>query len=337
MTTLARGAACLAAIWGVLVLGACAQTPRVGETRARQGDEIMVAGRLVHTGARVVLWTDPGGFDAYRVERRFAPPEQATWAASAGALSSPNRFDTRPLDLFDPGAHERLRAGGWTPEELARVVDQFVIHYDVCGTSRRCFQVLHDLRGLSVHFMIDLDGTIYQTLDVKERAWHATIANGRSVGVEIAHIGAYPPGEASVLDQWYGMDERGVRVTLPPAVAPSFSAPEGFVPRPRRPQRVRAEIHGRELEQYDFTPEQYRSVAHLAAALSTALPGIRLEVPRDPEGSVLRRTLTPDEFGAFAGLLGHWHVQANKVDPGPAFDWDWVLSEARRLRATARR
>ena len=48
---------------------------------------------------------------------------------------------------------------------LQQVVDQFVIHFDVCGTSRRCFEVLQDKRGLSVHFMLDIDGTIYQTLD----------------------------------------------------------------------------------------------------------------------------------------------------------------------------
>ena len=34
--------------------------------------------------------------------------------------------------------------------------------------------------------MLDVDGTIYQTLDVKERAWHATTSNTRAVGIEIA-------------------------------------------------------------------------------------------------------------------------------------------------------
>ena len=81
---------------------------------------------------------------------------------------------------------------GWDLPLLQRVVDQFVIHFDAAGTSKRCFEVLHDRRGLSVHFLLDLDGTIYQTLDVKESAWHATVANGRSVGVEVANIGAYP-------------------------------------------------------------------------------------------------------------------------------------------------
>jgi len=43
---------------------------------------------------------------------------------------------------------------------LQEHVVQFVFHYDVCGFSQRCFDVLHDHRGLSVHFMLDVDGTI---------------------------------------------------------------------------------------------------------------------------------------------------------------------------------
>jgi hypothetical protein len=30
-------------------------------------------------------------------------------------------------------------------------------------------------------------------------------------------------------------------------------------------------------------------------------------------------------------VLGHYHVQTNKVDPGPALQWDYVIGEARRL------
>ena len=96
---------------------------------------------------------------------------------------------------------------------LRKVVDQFVIHFDARGTSKRCFEVLQDVRGLSVHFMLDLDGTIYQTLDLKEQAWHATIANGRSIGVEIANVGAYSPSSPSPLGQWY-RSEAGERTTI---------------------------------------------------------------------------------------------------------------------------
>ena len=47
--------------------------PKVGERLPRRGDEIVVCGQLYHTTTKVILWTDPGGFDAYRVEPRFGP------------------------------------------------------------------------------------------------------------------------------------------------------------------------------------------------------------------------------------------------------------------------
>jgi len=30
-------------------------------------------------------------------------------------------------------------------------------------------------------------------------------------------------------------------------------------------------------------------------------------------------------------VMGHFHIQTNKVDPGPAFQWDRVIQGARRL------
>jgi N-acetyl-anhydromuramyl-L-alanine amidase AmpD len=30
-------------------------------------------------------------------------------------------------------------------------------------------------------------------------------------------------------------------------------------------------------------------------------------------------------------LIGHYHIQLNKVDPGPAFDWDHIVGSARHL------
>ena len=43
--------------------------------------------------------------------------------------------------------------------------------------------------GLSAHFMIDADGTIYQTLDLVTRAYHAEEADTDSIGVEICNRG----------------------------------------------------------------------------------------------------------------------------------------------------
>jgi N-acetylmuramoyl-L-alanine amidase len=319
----------------LLFVGACARE-RVAERLERRGDEIMIAGQLYHTGAPVVLWTDPGGYDGYRVERRFAPWSEASWEQSAGKLSTPNRYGLRAGPL-SPEELERVRGGGWDLPTLRRVVDQFVIHYDVCGTSRTCFRVLHDVRGLSVHFMLDIDGTIYQTLDVKERAWHATTSNDRSVGIEIANIGAYPPDKPGPLERWYTRDQQGVRITIPPELGDGGVRTPGFVGRPLLDEAAYGRINGQELNQYDFTPQQYDSLIRLTATLCTVLAEIRCEYPRDAGGVIILDTLHADQLASYRGLLGHFHIQENKIDPGPAFDWDRVVNGARMLMRSAAR
>ena len=62
-----------------------------------------------------------------------------------------------------------------------------------------------------------------------------------------------------------------------------------------------------------------------------ALPRIRLEAPRYADGSIVDRALSESAFRDFEGVLGHFHVQTNKQDPGPAFQWERVLREAREL------
>ncbi len=294
---------------------------------ADAGDEIVVAGERFHTGTPVVLWSDPGGYNAYLEHRFFEPGEILPSQAS---VDRPRRYDERVPE--DDALAERVAEEGWTLENLQRAVRLFVIHYDVCVTSRYCFRVLHDVRGLSVHFMLDLDGTIYQTLDLRERGRHSGPANNPSIGVEIAHIGAYPDTE--ILDQWYRPDETGrLRVVLPEERGDGGIRTPGFVARPARPGLFEGTIHGRRLVQYDFTEEQYRALGRLTAAVARALPRIRPEAPRDAAGKVRADRLSDGELARFEGLVGHWHLTTNKIDPGPAFDWDRVLNDARRFLA----
>jgi N-acetylmuramoyl-L-alanine amidase len=307
--------------------------PQPGSFLRRQGDEIVVAGQFVHTGTPVVLWMDPGGYDAYRVERRFSPIQQSGWEASqeqAKDLTSPNRYNTRTNGL-SPEELERVRGGGWDLPLLQRTVDQFVIHFDACGTSRQCFSVLHDHRGLSVHFMLDLDGTIYQTLDLKERAWHATSSNSRSVGIEIANIGAYPVGEKNPLADWYAAEPGGqTRITIPAQFGDGGIRTPGFVGHPMRSEPVIGTIQGRDLIQYDFTREQYQALAKLTAALTKVFPKIRCDYPRDSSDKPILQKLPDAQLRAYQGVLGHFHIQTDKVDPGPAFQWDYVIERAQR-------
>jgi N-acetyl-anhydromuramyl-L-alanine amidase AmpD len=308
--------------------------PRIGEQVARRGDEIMVCGQLYHTTTRVVLWTDPGGYDAYRVEPRFAALEVATAKASAKTVTRrPQRYGLRQNGL-SPAEIERVRGGGWDLPLLARVVDQFVIHFDARGTSRGCFEILQDHRGLSVHFLLDLDGTIYQTLDVKEAAWHATIANGRSIGIEVANIGAYPVDGPDPLARWYQSGPEGrIRVADPEKAKAEGPKAGPRSLRPLRDQPVVGTIQGQKLKQFDYTPEQYDALARLTATLCKLFPKIRCDYPRDAAGALLTHKLPDAEYGRYQGILGHYHVQSNKVDPGPAFQWDRLIESTKQLLA----
>jgi hypothetical protein len=335
----------LALLLLLLAAGCVTNRPHTGQMIKRSGDEIMVCGQLVHTGAPVVLWTDPGGYDAYRVERRFVPWEKASWEATTQEtkdIGSPNRYGLRfaPSRRPDPGGPalttdqlERFRGGGWDLKSLQDRVDQFVYHYDVCGVSRQCFKVLHDSRDLSVHFMLDVDGTIYQTLDLKERAWHATSSNSRSIGIEIANIGAYPTnGKDNTLDQWYRKDETGkTRMVLPVWAKQEWIRTPGFIPRPSRDEAVVGTVQKQELRQYDLTPQQYASLIKLTAAICSTFPKIKCDYPRDENGRPLDHKLPDEQLVEYEGLLGHYHIQTNKTDPGPAFQWDRIVNGARKL------
>ncbi len=314
-------------------LSGCATRP--GTLAARKGDEIVVAGQFFHTGTPVVLWMDPGGYDAYRVERRFSPIAKADWKdsqAEVPSLHTPNRYDIR-RGLTDEEL-ERVRGGNWDLPTLQKYVDQFVLHYDDAGTSRNCFKILQDDRGLSVHFMLDLDGTIYQTLDLKERAWQATISNSRSVGIEIANIGAYPPAEAGTLHRWYQPTTNGPTIiTIPPAFGTNPERTPNFVGHPARPDPVVGVVQGETLAQYDYTPQQYQALIHLTAALCRIFPKIKCDYPHDADGHLINHKLSDEDWKNYCGVLGHYHIQTNKTDPGPAFQWDYVINHARWLMA----
>lgn len=296
--------------------GAEERAAAADEVQAALGnDAIVIAGQRFSIGAPVVLWTDPGGYSAYGTEPLFA---------GAPSSSSPTGLRYRPgrrrgdFDSAEPSL-----------AELREVVDQFVLHFDVCGVSRQCMRVLHDLRGLSVHFLLDIDGTLYQTLDLRETAWHARQANARSVGIEIANIGAYAEASDDALRTWYAQDNDGWRVTIPGRLGDGGVRTHGFVGRPARAQPVEGKAQGKTLVQFDFTPQQYETLTRLTAVLCRELPRIEPDAPRDARGVVRSDALNDASFENFRGVIGHLHVTTEKVDPGPALDWERLLAGVR--------
>ena len=90
-------------------------------------------------------------------------------------------------------------------------------------------------------------------------------------------------------------------------------------------------IQGRKLKQYDFTPQQYDALSRLTATLCRLFPKIRPDYPRDAGGALVPHQLSTSDYARYQGILGHYHVQANKVDPGPAFQWDRLIESTKRL------
>ena len=288
-------------------------------TQGARLHHIVVAGERIPTEAPVVLWDEPPHYDAHSEEPRFA---------SFGERGPRHTHGRRSKD---PLLTARVEERGWDLEALRQVVDQFVLHYDTCGTSRECFRVLQDARQLSVHFLLDLDGTVYQTLDLMHQAWHARQANARSIGIEIAQVGAYPPESMGPIERWYERDESGrVFLRIPESLGDGGQRTPAFRGSPARDELVLGRVNGTSLAQYDFTPEQYDSLVKLTATLVTTFPRILPEAPRALDGTVRADVLAPADFDRFGGILGHNHVSSNKVDPGPAFQWDAFLAAVRQ-------
>lgn len=181
-------------------------------------------------------------------------------------------------------------------------ITQVVLHADQIGDSAAAFDALV-ARELSMHFMIDWDGTIYQLMDVSHAAYHAGEANQRSIGVELTNrhdnLVVHPKGSAHPKTH--------------PRLAEMQSA---AYERKRGPV---AEINGVKVQTFGYTEAQYRSLGSLLRLLAAVFPAIARGQPVDGEGKTIGRVLDDPEHTQ--GVLAHWHWSAQQWDPGPAFDW----------------
>jgi hypothetical protein len=181
-------------------------------------------------------------------------------------------------------------------------IRQFVVHHDGCTSADMCFSVLQNERGLSVHFLLDNDGTIYQTIDLGLMAYHASEWNIDSIGVEMCNR-----GDANAYPHVYDSGKFGPKRDLKPCT-----------------------INGHKILAYDYTQQQKDSFTALCRALQRLLPNLPAEFPQATPGVQHWGTIPKDQSMRFAGYIGHYHLWDQKWDPGP---WEFETF-CRKLRGS---
>ncbi len=243
---------------------------------------IVIAGQLFSIDAKVVGWQE-SGWDA-TIQDCIHPAQPCTDGVPYGTIPVPykQRYSIRPA----------LRRYSGTPplDAVKATIHQVIVHSATTRTAAQMFESLHNERGLSTHFLIDDDGTIYQTLDVALMAYHAGDWNLESIGIAITNR-----GDANKEPNFYG----GKR----PVVA--------------------IKINDYTMHAFDYLPAQYAAFRALAAALLGILPRLTANYPR-VQGAQRWTTMPEAESKAFAGFLGQYHYTNQKWDPGP-FDFARAL------------
>ena len=166
-----------------------------------------------------------------------------------------------------------------------RKINSFVNHWDVCLNSKSCANVLNR-RGLSVHFLIDNDGTIYQLCDINHLCYHAGgKVNPSSIGVEISN--AYYPKYQG----WYEKNGFG-----------------------KRPIISGERVHDSSMKDFTgFYPVQLQALQALWKSIHDGV-GIPLECPVDASGNTLKKVDAKCARGTFKGFISHYHITRKKID-----------------------
>jgi hypothetical protein len=270
----------------------------------RPSGNLIIGGREVHIGAKVVNWQDDAHWNAaseYCIVTNTDPapkcpssPTGKQFPYGPPPIPYTQRYSTRP----------NLRTAKWNNgmspsyDAVRSTIKQFVVHHDGCTTADMCFSVLQNERGLSVHFLLDNDGTIYQTLDLGLMAYHAADWNLYSIGVELC--------------------SRGDATTYPTAY-----------PANTRPTK-NCKVNGHTIKAYDYTKAQYESFTQLCRELIRIFPNLPADYPQSSPGVQMWDTLpNPNmERERYAGYIAHYHLTQQKWDPGP-FDFKEFCSGLR--------
>lgn len=226
---------------------------------------------------------DSDGLVGPATHRRLVTSREADRESSIICGGKEIKIDwPKVVNMNQPGS---LKVSATTyKKKLGRKPSMFVVHWDACLSSASCASVLVQ-RGLSVHFCIDNDGTIYQLVDCDHIAAHAGTVNGVSIGVEVsdAFYTKYQP--------WYEKNGFG-----------------------KRPVLKNTKVNGGVIDEHlGFYPVQEEALKVLIKTVCTHY-GIPMVVPKDSSGNMANGEVPDVVSGKFAGVVCHYHVTKGKID-----------------------
>ncbi|HEY4241503.1 MAG TPA: N-acetylmuramoyl-L-alanine amidase [Kofleriaceae bacterium] len=276
--------------------------------------ELIIGDKTFKTGLNLKNWHDTG-WDALSEDCIPTQTESAAALAGKCVMSAPGKYVPYGLPKGMPKYTQRystrpvlrgLKASSGGKfcryEDIKPVIKQFVIHHDGCASADMCFNVVQNERGLSVHFLLDNDGTIYQTCDLGIMAYHACDWNLHSIGIELCNR-----GDAKAEPHYYDDPRHG----------------------PKR-DKVPIKINNSPMLGYGYTKPQMDSLQGLARELRKVLPNLPMEYPQSSPGQQSWDTFKDAtvQRDRYAGYVGHYHITAQKWDPGP-FDFKAFCSGLR--------
>jgi len=185
--------------------------------------------------------------------------------------------------------------------EIKRQPMMIVTHWDAALSAKSCRSIL-ERRGISSHFVIDNDGTIYQMVDTSCVGWHAgnRRVNNRSIGIDFSNA-FYKKYQGHYVKKGFG----------------------------ERPLITDSHVHGVKLEDHlGYYPVQIEAYKALLRALMSHYP-IPAEYPCKGETDKLLLGVDPDAASAkFSGVVSHYHITRRKIDCA-GLELDKIIKELR--------
>lgn len=186
------------------------------------------------------------------------------------------------VGLHDPGSLALAPGSYQSPLNFVRKPTMIVTHWDAALSAKSCHKILQR-RGLSSHFVIDNDGTIYQMVDTANVAWHAKGSNDNSIGIDFSNA-------------YYTKYQKVYRK-------------RGLGSRPI----IESSVHGAPpVEHLGYYPAQLEAYKVLVKALCEHYD-IPLECPTK-DGKLITGVDPDAQAGTFSGVVCHYHLSRRKID-----------------------